>query len=1034
MTGASGSFTVTPTATVTVTATATNDPTKSDTIVMDVCSPAVEAYTVPFYRVLYAGQSEDVQGVIWGSSNLGGTWQILSQPAGGDAMLDDTRYNDTVFHATVKGLYKVQWTSAADSSKTSYSTFYVTGNAQPRLSQPNGTEPIDCTVDPNTTGGVLEVGPTQEYKDLEAIAPAQLVPGVTIRLHNEDATGSNPTEYHEWVQINGAGTHDNPIRLCGVPDSAGHLPVMDGTNATARGDVLSPTYVGGLAGILVFGKNYDPYPAYTGPQYVVVEGLSMRNYSPTTTYYPAGTTTGAATYDVGSSGFRFQNCRDCEFNGSEVAHSGNGVFAESNDSRAWGGVSERLLFEGNNVHDNGVMNDTHEHNWYLQAWFQVVQFNQMPTYNTAALGSQYKDRGISWFRYNLVGTGAQRMMDLVEDQDAANYLNPNLYLTSMRVAEPRDAYTGDQLAAAQEAWHNSAEVYGNIFEQANSGSIHFSADNLGGYVMRSGVLDFYNNTVNAVAPNAWRFRWFDTGDNGSGMLHYEWPTINASNLVMGGFSNTSNPYFSWNSQRDAFVNFNQVLLPTTWGTNVQNCTDNSAGACDGTGWPDSSNTDAYFNGNLFNVTGSASFIGGATTPWNPATYQLLSAVAGNPLTGSQAKLPVRFQYVVGGGYAAPRATVVNDVTGGTIGALDNLTGTTLAPSPSAAAAVSIALAPSVVSLATGGSTTLSCTATLSDATTRACLTPSLSSSNVASATVSGLLVTATSTSGTGTIMATAEGLTASATFDVIAAAPTPVAVVISPSLISMAPLASATMVCTTTLSDNTKRACKAPLLNSSNSASATVSGLIATSTTIAGSGTIMANAEGFTTQAAFTVSAPAPTVVSIAVTPSSLTLAAHGSATLVCTAMLSDKTTRTCKTPVLGSSNPASATVSGMVVIATAVGGTGMITAMAEGHSSTASFTVRVDTKKSSGAPTTKAISLTPTVTIIPAGTSTTVYCTATLSNGTKRTCLTPTLAISNTKVATLVGTRINATKMKGTAKLTVKAEGLTSTASLVVK
>ena len=672
VTGSASAYTITPTATVKLTATSSDDPTKSDSLNFDVCTPAVEAYTIPFYRVLYAGQREDVQGVIWGSTNTDGSWQIISQPSGGDAVLDDTTYRDTVFHATAKGTYKIRWTSSADNSKTAYSTFYVTGNAPPRLSQPNGTQPIDCTADPNTTGGTLEVGPSQLYKNLEAIAPSQIKAGVTIRLHNEDTTGLHPTEYHEWIQISGIGAHDNPIRLCGVPDAAGNLPVMDGANATARADVLAPAYTSGLAGIFVYNKNYNPYPAYTGPQFIVVEGIVLRNYSPTQTYYPAGATTGATSYIRGTSGFRFQVCRDCEFNGSESYNNGNGVFSEANDASAWGGVSERLLFEGNNVHTNGVTNDSHEHNWYVQGWFQVVQFNQMPTVNTLAYASQFKDRGMTWFRYNSVGTGAQRMLDFVEDQDAPHYLDPNAYLTGLRPVESRDAYSGDQLAAAQEAWHHSSFVYGNIFQQAQSGTVHFSGDIIGGPLMRAGTLEFFNNTINGVTTG-YRSSLFDTGDHSSNYPHNEWPLIRVANVVAAGWSDRRAPFFTWNTQRDAFMDFGQVLLPTDWGRNIQNCLDNSRGACDGSGWPNASNSDMFFNGNLFNATGVENFVfAGSGVPWDPATYQLTSPVGGLPLSGMQAGLPVRFQYVPGQGYAAPRSTVVNDTTGGVIGATDPL--------------------------------------------------------------------------------------------------------------------------------------------------------------------------------------------------------------------------------------------------------------------------------------------------------------------------------------------------------------------------
>jgi|GEM_PF-3145761 len=675
VTGANPNFNISPTAIVTLQAKSLDDPTQFDTVDVAVCSPAVEAYTIPFYRVLFSGQREDVQGVVWGSPDTTGTWQIISQPSGGDGVLDDTTNSDTVFHATVQGLYKVQWNSSADSTKTAYSTFYVTGNPQTRVSTPNGTEPIDCTADPNTTGGVLDVGPTQTYTNLEAISQNMMVPGVTIRLHNEDTTGQNPTTYHEWIQIGTRAAHDNPVRLCGVPDAAGNLPVMDGTNATGRSDVLSPNFVSGAAAVYVYNKNYDPYPGYTGPQYIVVEGIAFRNYSPTNAYYPAGTSSGATTtYVHNAAGFRFQVCRDCELNGSESSFNGNGVFAEGNDANAWGGISERLLFEGNNVHDNGVTGDSHEHNWYLQAWYQVVQFNQIPTYNTRALGSQYKDRGISWFRYNYVGTGAARVLDLVEDQDAPHYMDPAFYLLNLLPAEPKDQYTGDQLAAAQEAWHHSEFVYGNIFAEATGGSVHFAADSNGGSLMRTGNLEFYNNTVNAVAKNVYRYSWFDTGDHGNNFPHWDWPVINVANVVAGGWTNSLLPFFSWNSQRDTYMNFGRVLLPSSWGTNAQSCINNATGLCDPTGWPYTSNTDLYFDGNAFHATGTANFITGATTPWNAGTYQLTIPLSGLPLTGAQAALPVRFQYVPAQGYAAPRSTVVTSTVGGTIGATDSVNG------------------------------------------------------------------------------------------------------------------------------------------------------------------------------------------------------------------------------------------------------------------------------------------------------------------------------------------------------------------------
>lgn len=86
--------------------------------------------------------------------------------------------------------------------------------------------------------------------------------------------------------------------------------------------------------------------------------------------------------------------------------------------------------------------------------------------------------------------------------------------------------------------------------------------------------------------------------------------------------------------------------------------------------------------------------------------------------------------------------------------------------------------------------------------------------------------------------------------------------------------------------------------------------------------------------------AGAPTPVSIALTPNPFTIAVGGTQTLVCTTTLSDSSTRSCISPSLVSSNPSSATVSGLVVTGVA-GGSGTITATAETLTSpTDAFTV----------------------------------------------------------------------------------------------
>lgn len=78
--------------------------------------------------------------------------------------------------------------------------------------------------------------------------------------------------------------------------------------------------------------------------------------------------------------------------------------------------------------------------------------------------------------------------------------------------------------------------------------------------------------------------------------------------------------------------------------------------------------------------------------------------------------------------------------------------------PPAPTPVSIALTPNPFTIAVTATQTLTCTTTLSDSSTRACISPSLLSSDATKASVAGLVVTGVAP-GTGTITATAESLT-----------------------------------------------------------------------------------------------------------------------------------------------------------------------------------------------------------------------------------------------------------------------------------
>ena len=226
---AMGAYTVTSTATVTVQAQSVDDPTKSGTFLFNVCAKTTTVMVAPAYQQSFMGQHRTLQSWISGDTDETGTWSIVSQPGGGNAVLADTTNRDTDFVASVTGRYTLQYTSNSNPLKSATAIVYVSPNPLPAyVSTPNKTEPRECYVDPAFTGGDYEVGAGKEYPSLESTpAAGSLKPGSIIRVWNTDTTGSNPSTYHEYYQIASTGMPTQPMILCGVPDSLGNLPVID---------------------------------------------------------------------------------------------------------------------------------------------------------------------------------------------------------------------------------------------------------------------------------------------------------------------------------------------------------------------------------------------------------------------------------------------------------------------------------------------------------------------------------------------------------------------------------------------------------------------------------------------------------------------------------------------------------------------------------------------------------------------------------------------------------------------------------------
>ena len=660
----SGGWTVNSSTQFVIEATSMDDATKKFDLTFNVCNPKVQVDVVPFYRTLYANQPADVQSMVKGSTDLNVHWAITSSPKGGDGTLPDSTLRDVVFSATVPGRYTLTATSVQDPSVSATAIMYVTGHTLPTYKvTPNMTEPIDCTVDPAMLGTVYDVGPSQSFKTLASVPFPTMVAGSTVRLHNEDTTGSNPTIYHEYVQISQPATEAQPFRICGVPDSHGNLPVMDATAAKGRSDASSFSAGYGLITVQS-SSSTSLYPNYSGPAYIAIEGIKLQNAQAGVAYTePNGSATG--TWSGTSAAIRLFEAHNVAVVGNDIYNNGNGVFSDFTAAANWGGSTMDVLWEGNHLHGNGAAGSSQSHQMNLQAWNEIAQFNRIESYQPNATGANIKSRSLGTvIRYNYLGDGAARQMDLAEAQDAATYMTFAGYLSgypnSFHDLNTSDAYTADLLAAAQEEW-NSHFVYGNIYQNLSSTApIHFGYDTVGDETARKGNLYWYNNSFyeeqcSGCTGQAWTL--FDTqGAGGNSVTQVEYPTVQAYNNVLWE-ANTTQPALTWNSY-SAFIGVaGENLLPANWGTN------NQTGGV-GTGWSVADASSAYQNASNLSahLTGftSGNLTAASSMPFNATTWILNSDQPGSTaVPPAVCEMPVRFSYLPNLGYAVPRIASPN---------------------------------------------------------------------------------------------------------------------------------------------------------------------------------------------------------------------------------------------------------------------------------------------------------------------------------------------------------------------------------------
>ena len=187
----------------TVKAASIADETKTAFIAIPVCAPNIMLSTFPASTVLYQKQYAVIQSDLRGSVNTGVTWEITTNPGKAGSLTGGSGNRHAVFSASAAGTYVLTAASAAEPAKRASTTIVVTEHVLPA---PNAdhTEAVDCTA---VGGGkTYEVGPQRAYGNLDAVPWNGLIGGDTVRIHNDDTTGTSPTIYRQRISLPASGT------------------------------------------------------------------------------------------------------------------------------------------------------------------------------------------------------------------------------------------------------------------------------------------------------------------------------------------------------------------------------------------------------------------------------------------------------------------------------------------------------------------------------------------------------------------------------------------------------------------------------------------------------------------------------------------------------------------------------------------------------------------------------------------------------------------------------------------------------------
>lgn len=471
------------------------------------------------YVQAYKGQNIDVSAHVLGNRNRAITWTTTG------GTLDSTTKRNTRFHATTQGRYTLTATSVADGTQSDSIIVYVASQSLPSYasSPPEKSEPAPCEVDATLTVPVLDIGPTQTFTTMNAALTTAPTTGFMMRLHNEDLTGTSPTTFAEYIQIGAIGSSAQPVIICGIPDSAGHYPVISGNGA--HGPTYANTFLYGSGLITSFPSPSNHcsgnFPSSTcGAQHVLITGIKFIDANVGFSGFEADGTT-PFNWGDGSDGVNIRVGKYFDVRGNHFFTDSQGVGTYDNgDNNGWVAITFAISIRRNYFDTLSASGSSTAHPVYAQSYVMDIDQNLINPPASGATDSCVKLRGISiTSSANSCAPGYARYHDWGEVQDSASFLNGYDYITHN--ASAGDTLGLDVVAGYQEALQSDSVQYSNKFNSPSffGNVIHFMADhddNVGDYGMnaRYGILNSFYETY-AICGQV-----FDTSSGLSGENYF----------------------------------------------------------------------------------------------------------------------------------------------------------------------------------------------------------------------------------------------------------------------------------------------------------------------------------------------------------------------------------------------------------------------------------------------------------------------------------------------------------------------------------